>query len=152
MRLNAQNKLPLYEGAISDFVNALKKEDGKTFITDYNDRSIHFDEQDYLKGHSKEKYEARAKYFKAMSETLKTPDEVWIDSGVSGMNTFDQYVFLKYYEDETMAVIGAIESGIIYKINTWFPVSEVQKTTNKTKRVANKYKYRWGLLIKKPGI
>ncbi|MFZ6038642.1 MAG: phage portal protein family protein [Bacteroidota bacterium] len=152
MRSNAQGKLPVYDGAIKDFVDALKKEDGKTFFTDYNSRSILFDEQDYLKGHSKEKYEARAKYFKAMSETLKTPDEVWINSGVSGINTFDQYVFLKYYEDETMAVIGAIENGIVYKINTWFPVSEVQKTTNKMKRLANKYKYRWGLLIKKPGV
>lgn len=152
MRSNAQDKIPVYDGAIKDFVDALKKEDGKTFFTDYNGRSILFDEKDFLKKHSKEKYEARAKYFKAMSETLKTPDEVWINSGISGKNMFDQYVFLKYYEDETIAVIGAIENGIVYKIKTWFPVSEVQKTANKMKRVANKYKYRWGLLIKKPGV
>lgn len=151
MRSKADSQIPLYEGKIEDFVNALRKEDGKTFFTDYNGRSILFDEKDFLKKHSKEKYEAMAKYFKAMSETLKTPDEVWINSGVSGTNTFDQYVFLKYYEDETMAVIGAVENGIFYKVKTWFPVSEVQKTTNKIKRLANKYKYRWGLLIKKPG-
>jgi SPP1 gp7 family putative phage head morphogenesis protein len=151
MRSKADSQIPLYEGKIEDFVNALKKEDGKTFFTDYNGRSILFDEKDFLKNHSKEKYESRAKYFKAASETLKTPDEVWINSGIYGKNTFDQYVFLKYYKDETVAVIAAIDQGTVYKIKTWFPVSETQKTTNRSKRIAQKNKYRWGLLIKKPG-
>jgi len=151
MRSKADSQIPLYEGKIEDFVNALKKEDGKTFFTDYNGRSILFDEKDFLKSHSKEKYESRAKYFKAASETLKTPDEVWINSGIYGKNAFDQYVFIKYYKDETVAVVAAIDQGTVYKIKTWFPVSETQKTTNRAKRIAQKNKYRWGLLIKKPG-
>jgi SPP1 gp7 family putative phage head morphogenesis protein len=151
MRASATGKLPVYEGPAKDFIDGLKKEDGKSFFTDYLDRSIEFNEEVFLKGHSAAKYASRTGYLKAVSEALKTPDEVWINSGET-RKTFDQFVFLKYYQDQVLAVIGAIDEGTVYRVKTWFPVSETAKSGIRAKRLAHKYKYRWGLLIKKPGV
>ncbi|HAZ00704.1 MAG TPA: hypothetical protein DCY97_00795 [Marinilabiliales bacterium] len=142
MRGAVTGDLPLYDGTAGDFIASLQKQAGKSLFTDYNGRAIEFDESVFLKGHSPAKYAARTKYFKAVSETLKSPDEVWINNVDSTEKLFNQYVFLKYYKDVTLAVIGAIEEGTVYRVKTWFPVRENART---------KYAYRWGLLIKKPG-
>jgi hypothetical protein len=152
MRAGAPGKIPVYEGSANDYISSLKKEDGKSFFTDYLGRSIRFDEDLFLKSHSAAKYASRSVYFKSISEALKTPDEVWINNGDSAKKTFDQFVFLKYYQDQVLAVIGEIGEGTVYRVKTWFPVSETAKSGIRAKRMAHKYKYRWGLLIKKPGV
>jgi SPP1 gp7 family putative phage head morphogenesis protein len=138
-RKKAATAVAKYQGTIEDYVNGLKKEDGKTFFTDYNDRKIEFSLKRYLKGHST-KLQERVPYIKSASETLKVPDEVWINA--AGSDTFDQYVFIKYNTDETMVVVAKIKGGNLYEVKTWFSVQEGRETMDR---------YRQGLLIKKPG-
>lgn len=140
LRKKAATALQQYEGSIEQFTKGLKQDDGKAFFTDYNDRNIEFNLKGWLKGHSR-KINDRVPYLKGVSETLKTPDEVWINA--ANTNTFEQYVFVKYYTDQTMVVIGNIKEGKVYEVTTWFPLAE------KSKKVRERY--RKGLLIKKPG-
>jgi hypothetical protein len=142
--------LPRYEGNADDFFSSLKKEDGKTMFTDYNGRSIVYDEKVFLQGHTLKKYADRVQYLKAAAETFKMPDEVWINN-MQG-DGFNQYVFIKYYKDQVMAAVASIEEGTVYRVKTWFSVSETTKSASKAKRAAHKYRYRHGLLIKKPGV
>lgn len=139
-RSAVNNTLELYTGVAADFFKKLISEDGKIFFKDYNNRSVLFDEATYLKGHSQAKYAERTALLTGVEQTLKAPDEVWIND--VGSNYFNQYVFLKYYKDQTLAAFAEISDGIIYRLKTWFIVSESK---------VPKYKYRRGLLIKKPG-
>lgn len=144
-RAKATAAVHKYTGTIDEFLSVLKTEDNRIFFTDYNERAILFDYAAYKKGHAKVLAE-RALYISAAADTLKNPDEVWINA-LSGLN---QYVFIKYYTDEVIAVIAEIDKGKAYRVKTWFPIAETTKSTNALKRSAHKYKYRFGLLIKKP--
>jgi len=115
-------------------------EDGKIFFKDYNNRSVLFDEAAYLKGHAT-KYDERTILLTGVEQTLKNPDEVWVNN-YSG-KLFNQYVFLKYYKDQTLAVIAEIKEQTVYAVRTWFKIEEAGKVP--------KNKYRRGLPIKKPG-
>jgi len=134
------NTLELYPGVAADFFKKLISEDGKIFFKDYNNRSVLFDEVTYLKGHSQAKYAERTALLTGVEQTLKAPDEVWIND--VGGKYFNQYVFLKYYKGQTLAAFAEISDGIVYRLKTWFIVAESK---------VPKYKYRRGLLIKKPG-
>ena len=63
-----------------------------------------------------------------MQETLSIPDEVWLNG-----DALNQFVFLKYYTDEVMAVIASIENGG-YQVKTWFPVNETSGSSVKAKK------------------
>lgn len=144
LRANANNALQSYVGTAADLFKTLASEDGKIFFKDYNNRSVLFDEAAYLKGHSEAKYAERTALLTGVEQTLKTPDEVWINNGDGEL--FNRYFFLKYYTDQTIAVIAEIKEGIVYQVKTWFKIEE--SAGNKL----SKYKYRRGLLIKKPGF
>lgn len=131
-RKKAATAVPRYQGAIDDFINGLKKDNGLNFFTDYNDRKVAMP----LKG----KLNAGAsEYIKAAADALKLPDEVWINAAEA--KTFDQFVFIKYYTDETIVVIATIKDGKLYQVKKWLSVTENKQTMNL---------YRQGLLIKKP--
>ena len=129
-----------YIGVAADFFKKLISEDGKIFFKDYNNRSVLFDEAAYLKGHTDVKYAERTALLTGVEETMKTPDEVWINNGDGKL--FNRYFFLKYYTDQTMAVIAEVKDGTVYQVKTWF----------KIEASVPKHKYRRGLLIKKPGF
>lgn len=135
-RKAAQSELAHYRGKAADFFKTLETEDGKLFFEDYKKRKVLFDEAKYLKGHDAAKYAERTKYIEAAAQTLKTADEVWINATEK---TLDQFVFIKYYKNEAVAVITEIREGKIYRVKTWFPLKENRKTQ----------KYRSGLLIQK---
>lgn len=130
-----------YQGTLPDFVSTLKTENGLTFFTDYLGRNIEFKLQQYLNGH-KNKLADRVQYVKAAAETLKTPNEVWING--EGSNELNQYVFVKYYTDVAMIVTARIKGANLYEVVSWWPAHENEKKI--------KTRYRSGLLIKKPAI
>jgi SPP1 gp7 family putative phage head morphogenesis protein len=134
MRKTTTANLPLFEGTADEYVNTTRKEAGKSLFTDYWGRSIVFDKDVFLQAYMA----PETKYLKAAADTLQTPDEIWINNTGSESKTMDRYVFLKYYKDMTFAVTGSIKNNA-YQVTTFFPVIE-----------KSKYKYRWGLLIKKP--
>lgn len=127
-RKTATTALPVYDGSANDFISGLKLQNGRRFITDYKDRLIEFD----LKA------KGDARLIKAVPETLKNPDEVWIND--QGEKLFDRFVFLKYFTDKVMTVTAEVKSGKIYRINSYITAKET----------GEKYKFRNGLLIKKP--
>jgi SPP1 gp7 family putative phage head morphogenesis protein len=127
-RKAATTALPVYESKPADFVAALKQENGVSLATDYKGRTVEFDLT--AKGDSQ--------LLKAAYETLKLPDEVWINEG--NTKVFDQIITLKYYTDKVMTVTSSIKGGKVYKVSRF----EVAKETGE------KYRYRHGLLIKKP--
>lgn len=137
-RKKANGNASMYQGTINDYVNGLKTEDGKTFFTDYANRSLEFNLNQYLKGH-KNKLNERVPYIKAAAEAIKMPDEVWING--TKAKAFNQYVFVKYYNDVAIIAIASVDKGK-YVLKTWFPAHELNKNI--------KYKFRSGLLIKKP--
>jgi len=158
-RKAAGSNAPVYQGTTAEFAAGLARENGRTFLTDFNDRKIGFDVTAWEAAH-KNKIAERLQFVKAAAETLKLPDEVWVNARQDvykitkdvtakwkqarkgkPVNKFSQYVFLKYYSDKTIAVIANISGGTVYDVVTWFPVAERSATMNL---------YRSGLLIKKP--
>jgi SPP1 gp7 family putative phage head morphogenesis protein len=128
-----------YLGTTADFLKQMIIEEGKLFFKDFKGRSVLFDESVLLKGSAGIKSE-RIKMLTGVGEALKAPDEVWINNADGKL--FDQYVFLKYYTDQTLAVIAEIKEGISYQVKTWLKADETVLTK----------KYRKGLLIKKPSV
>jgi SPP1 gp7 family putative phage head morphogenesis protein len=123
----ASGNMPLFEGTKEQFMEQLRKENDTPLATDYNDRSIRLDA----------KAKGDASSLQAALETLKTPDEVWING--AGGKGFGQFVMLKYYKDKVMAVVAGIEKGIVYRVASFGPAAEK----------GEKYLYRSGLLIKR---
>lgn len=144
IRTSTDRTLDFYNGTAADFFKQLVNEDGKIFFKDYNDRSVLFDETAYLKGHTADKYAERTILLNGVNDTIKAPDEVWINNGDGKL--FNRYIFLKYYKDQTLAVVAEVSEGTVYQIKTWFKIEESTGST------VPKHKYRRGLLIKKPGF
>ena len=140
-RAKATKDIEPYTGTPTDFFKPLLSKNNKIFFTDYNGRSVLFDETLYKKGRDEEKYAFRAPYLKAVTETLRTPNEVWV-SDFKG-DRFNKYLFIKHYKNETLAVIAGLKYGTVYRIKTWFPIDEKE---------TGKYDYRHGLLIKQNPI
>lgn len=125
-----------FKGNLNEFSSTLTHEQGQSFLIDYNGRKLALDLTKWQKAH-KSKEAARTPYLNALKETVKSPNEVWINAADS--KTFNQYVFVKYYTNETIIAIAEIK-GNKYTVKTWFPVKE-------NKQIA--LKFRSGLLIKK---
>lgn len=158
-RKNAGEMLTRFQGGLNELEKLLKTENGRTFATDYQGRNIALDVEKWKRIHATQLNE-RLQYTNAALAALKAPDEVWInaqqevyrltDKLIQKANTarkavpvnrLSQYVFLKYYKDETICVIANIREGNVYEVVTWFPVVE---------NAANAAKFRSGLLIKSP--
>ena len=135
-RAKATGEAVQFDGELEAFVKNMPDENGHKYFTDYNNRRVTFDLKHYLKGHKGKKAEQRTPYIKAAKETLATPDEVWL---TAKSKTFNEYVFIKYYNDVTIVAFCDVKNGSIYQMRTWFPVSENKVTAG----------YRSGLLIKK---
>ena len=122
---------PAYNGTANDFYNGLKGDLHKE-ITDYNNRILKVEKNNFIR-HSTNKKESRVKLLKAAEETLNNPDEVWLQ----GLK-FSELIYLKYYEDKTMVIIGEL-NGLNLEFRSWFNLFEKKKIIEK---------YRKGLLVK----
>jgi hypothetical protein len=69
-----------------------------------------------------------------MEETLRQPDEVWVNE--HGGRLYDNFVMVKYYRDKAICVVGKVSRGE-YTVTTWFEISGG----------VDRYKYRHGLLV-----
>lgn len=107
----ATDVMPLHEGSIDDFFKT-------GALTDYHNRSILLDHANFDRADQGEGA-YRLEQLEALRDTLKNPDEVWI-----GGELFDQFVTLKYYTNETFAVISVIRNGKIYQVKTWLTILE----------------------------
>jgi len=110
-RAKADVMLTPFEGTLSDFEKTLKKEGDSLFMTDHKKRSILFD----LTPDAEQQ-----KLLTSAQSCLESPDEAWIQA-VKGLDTV---VYLKYYQDATIAVTAEVSEGIIYRIKDIFKVKE----------------------------
>ena len=68
-----------------------------------------------------------------MRETLKKPDEIWLNH-----NNLDQMIYFKYFEDKTIITVVKLDN-LIPSVKTWFALTDTNK-----KNIEN---YRHGLLL-----
>lgn len=117
--------LPIYDGTDREYIDALEALNDYRIMRDYNNRA-----------HALLKLPANSlKLAKAANEAMMKPNEVWLNSPTEeGIQS--QFVFVKYYNDTAMIVIGN-EVNKIRQIKKWFTV-----TTSEAEQ------YRKGLLIK----
>jgi|WetSurMetagenome_2_1015567.scaffolds.fasta_scaffold00003_163 hypothetical protein len=140
--------VPVYTGSVEAW-KAANIENMIITLTDYNDRRINILD-DIFSSHTVKSRETRTRYLNALKETLATPDEVWLKENEK-TKLLDELAFTKYYKDEAIVVIAAIEKGK-YLVKTWFPFVEKPKSMSKKKLEKYWVRYRHGLLIKeKPG-
>ncbi len=137
-RALAESNALRYEGTLENFVDSLPKENELSYFTDYNNRKVTFDLELWKKGHKPNKVKQRSPFIKSAKETLLNPDEVWI---TTSSNNFNEYAFIKYYNDVSIVAIAEVKEGTVYRLKTWFPVAENKVTK----------RYRSGVLIKKGG-
>lgn len=116
---------------IEDFEIQLTIEDNKQFLKDYNDRHLQFD-------FNKKNRAQKPEYLNGLSETMAMPDEVWINGNNSA--NFNQYTYIKYYNDVTIVATATVRNGKVFKITNWQPFY------GDAKKIANR---RYGVLVHK---
>jgi SPP1 gp7 family putative phage head morphogenesis protein len=131
----ATEELPKYEGTAQEFFDKLEIAENKPVVRDYNNRPIVVTAKGF-KTHSTGKRAYRVEYLNGMLETLKKPDEVWINNYQG--DAFEDMINIKYYKDVTQIVVTKILNGKVTTLSTWFPLAEKKNVINN---------YRRGLLI-----
>lgn len=141
----ATANLPEYSGKPSQFYASLEVinsplqggKGGVSVLRDYNNRPLELEAKNF-ETHTTGKKASRVKQLEAMRQTMKEPDEVWIN-GQQESRDLNDLVYIKYYQDKAMIVIGDIRKSQASSVSTWFTLTE-------KKRVIEKY--RRGILIK----
>ncbi|QNK63958.1 DUF935 family protein [Pedobacter sp. PAMC26386] len=130
---------------IQDFYRQHKVSTRKMLLEDYMGREITF-EKNRLYGHTAEndKYGERYKYLPGLDQTLKKPDEVWVNDDGS---QFDSYVYLKYYKNAIIKVIAELAEDGNLQIKTWYNVS-LNEISSSNKMLNDLYRHRRGLPVK----
>jgi len=138
MRQQAADNLTAYRGTAAEWWDKLKKLDGEpdvALLTDYAGRKIMLMQENFVQ-HTTGSRASRVAYLQALLDTLHQPDEVW----VNGPDAYNQWVWVKYYQDEALVVIGQLSERLALTLNTWFPLMERKKSVV--------MKYRRGLLLR----
>ena len=137
-RAKAGEEIKLYHGTAAQWAGT-NKIDGELALGDFKGRSIKIDDK-IFNAHTKDKKENRVQYLEAVKETLAKPSEVWVNAHEI-KSDFRNVVFIRYYKDETLVVLGKIDNTGKYRLATWFPLHEEKSELVK--------KYRSGMLILK---
>lgn len=129
---------PVYQGLAQEWLANRDTLNNVPTIYDYNGRALAIN-AGVFEIHTSGKKAKRSLLLDAITEIIDTPDEVWL-RGKSSTSKMDEMVYLKYYLDQTIVVIGRQNKSNIVELLTWFPLSEKQEVIDR---------YRRGLLIKK---
>lgn len=127
----ATAEAPEFTGNAESFFEAQKAVGGEATLRDYNNRPLLLDE-DNFDLHTTGKKEDRVQYLEAMKDTLKSPDEVWLNGYKGG--TLDNLVYVKYYKDMTMIVVAAVNNTNVTEVNSWFSLAEKQVVIDRIRR------------------
>lgn len=133
----ATQDIPRYEGTAEDWY-AVRQQNGRVTMEDYNGRPLILTEKAFTT-HTSGSYRARVPYLESLPQTLKDPDEVWINNQRPGM-PYDNYTLIKYYRDDVVVICCRVVDGKVNQVQTWFPL-RLKKTVIE--------KHRRGLLVYK---
>lgn len=123
----ATDDAPDYQGTDREYLNTLEVINQARIMSDYNNRAHQIN--------SIPKNSLALTL--AAQETLLNPDELWLNATKLEAAP-DRFVFIKYYLDRTVVVIGT-QKGNTRRIKRWFTLTEKAGVINT---------YRRGLLIK----
>lgn len=148
----ANRPLVAYDGTADEWF-AQHQKAGMVTLADHKARPLTLTPAVFKK-HTTGKYAERVPLLGQLANTLRFPDEVWVnDSVVKGK--FNQYVFVKFFSDGALVAVSSVEKGTVNEVLTWFKITD--RVTKKTypegtpKRDIRaddpRYKYRRGLLI-----
>lgn len=130
----ATNEAPVFKGDPATFYKSLELSQNKAVVRDYNNRPLALEPENFHR-HTTGKKAERAPLLDAAKETLKNPDEVWIKG-----DYLNDIVYIKYYTDKTIIVLGEIKHSKVAEVSTWFSLHEIKDVIGK---------YRRGILVKK---
>ncbi len=118
-----ENKEIQYE-IWDEYKGGYEKNDTIT-LKDYRDRDITLRFEDFEEHTTAKGGDNRIKYWKAMLQTLKEPDEVWINNhreGTAGKTgDFNVYCLIRYYHNVALCVNLQLEDNKIM-LATWYPM------------------------------
>ena len=94
-------------------------------IKDYAGRVWQMGKEGFI-AHASDKYKKRAfrtQYLNAIREVAAEPDEVWLGrerkDRINKVKALDNYVMIKYYKDEAIAVTGKVERAKL-TLKSWY--------------------------------
>lgn len=130
----AQNDLTRYEGTAADWLAQREVLQDVPTLYDYSGRAIAIDPERWA-GNTTGNKAKRVELLDAIIQAMDTPDEVWIREGKQV-----ELIYLKYYLEDTIAVIGKQNSDNRLELFSWLTLKDNESTINR---------HRTGLLIKK---
>lgn len=142
-------KLTLYEGTAADWYREHPS------VLDHKGRAVVIDSKVYQR-HTTGGHKERVKLLNAMTETMSSPDEVWLNNYTG--DSPNKLCHIKYYEGTCLVAICELRNGVIYQLSTWYEISSHSYSVKPSailkygkkgakKRTHPKLKYRRGLLI-----
>lgn len=155
LKSRAKSDIPLTEQNENEIWKKYEK-DNIVILKDYRGRDITLTYQQFLEHTTEKGRDNRIKYWDAMLDTLKNPDEVWLNDEIKH-DQLDTYCLLKYYRDNVMVVNFRIENDTL-ALKTWYIMLTIYKP-GKSQNGNNKKnplkiiwnKRRRGLLLKNVG-
>ena len=132
LQQQATETAAVYNGTAEEFWEAHKQLiDGREFLVvkDYNGREWKMDRESF-DTHTTNKRRRRAYRIGLLDNVFDialNPNEVWLgrtdeDLG-NGIKTLDNYIFIKHYKDQSIAVAGKIKGNEL-QFTTWFPIRD----------------------------
>ena len=110
----------------------------------YDGRSVELTQQAFNAVTAKS--DNRISHWSSLKETLLAPDEVWINSGLSG-SRYNSYTLLKYYKDKVIVANYQVNGGRL-QLDTWYEMPTVRAGNRKVDLEKSWNQRRRGLLIK----
>ena len=130
--------MPRFTGTAAEWFSA-RQRDGAAILKDWQGRGVTLTEKNY-RNHTTGSHAGRVEYLQAMTETLTTPDEVWINTE-RGKTACENYTMIRYYRDSVVVVCCRIVGGKVNEIRSWFPLvakKNVQSTHRRGLLIYNK--------------
>ena len=136
---------PVYAGSPEDWYSA------HPVLEDYLGRKVTLRHK-VFSFHTTGSHAHRVPYLDCVTETLRKPDEVWLNNYAKGTDAFTNLNFIKFYEDVAVNVVCEVREGRVYEVKTWFEICADPKGKSPSRASRSKdprWKYRRGLLIKR---
>jgi SPP1 gp7 family putative phage head morphogenesis protein len=136
-KAEAAQTVPRYIGTPEEWFAARAK-DRQVVLEDRNGRKLILPEKGF-RTHTTGSHAGRTEYLESLPQTLKAPDEVWINNQRPGA-PYDNYTLIKYYQDEVVVVCCRVTKGNVNEVVTWFPLRMKKEVITKHRRGLLVYK------------
>jgi len=132
LKREAKNEVPKYEGSADEWFEANKVvEDGTELlkVEDYIGRVWQMAKAAFVthSTNAVKKRGFRTEFLNAIREVAASPDEVWLarerKDRINKVKAIDNYVMIKYYKDEALAVAGKVDKSKL-TLKSWYVLKD----------------------------